>query len=104
MITTCHHCRNTGVVGERYCSCEAAAELRDRIETSPEFAEFRRKRAEVDYMLNRLEYSCARCHAPMHALQACYPAFDGSVCHACHTRPPEPRYLTLGPLDNPEVN
>jgi hypothetical protein len=57
MIATCPRCHNTGADGERYCSCEAAAALRARIETAPEFAEFRRKRAEVDYMLARIEES-----------------------------------------------
>lgn len=54
-MTICPRCSNTGYLGDRFCSCPFAAILRDRIETAPEFAEFRRKRAEVDEGLRRLE-------------------------------------------------
>lgn len=53
--TICPRCSNTGYLGDRFCSCPFAATLRDRIETAPEFAEFRRKRAEIDRMLAALE-------------------------------------------------
>ena len=54
-IATCPRCSNTGRQGFWFCECPAGSALRDHIETAPEFAEFRRKRAEVDYMLKRLE-------------------------------------------------
>jgi len=76
-IATCPRCSNTGAVGERCCP---SGEIRPP------------------------EYRCARCHVPMHALQGCYPAPEGHICHACHTKPPEPRHLTLGRPGNPEVN
>lgn len=52
---TCGTCSDTGLAGDGYCACQAGETLRARIEASPEFAEFRRQRAEVDRMLARLE-------------------------------------------------
>ena len=41
MIATCVACHNTGAVGERYCSCEAAMALRARIDADPQMQELR---------------------------------------------------------------
>lgn len=43
MIATCPHCHNTGAIGERYCTCEAAQALRARIDNDPRMQELRAK-------------------------------------------------------------
>lgn len=48
MIATCPTCRNTGAIGERYCSCPAATAPRARIE--PLIADIN---AQIDLLLGR---------------------------------------------------
>lgn len=50
MIKVCQHCRNTGAVDERYCSCEAALALRVRIDADPRIQELR---ARIERNLNQ---------------------------------------------------
>ena len=52
MIATCPLCRNTGAVGERYCTCEAALALRSRIDNNPRVQELR---AKIDRLLGDAE-------------------------------------------------
>jgi hypothetical protein len=48
-IKTCGACGNTGAVGDRYCSCEAAVALRSRIDNIPGMREVRTR---IDRMLD----------------------------------------------------
>lgn len=49
MIATCPTCRNTGAIGERYCSCEAAQALRARDDQDPAVLA---RRAEIQRLLD----------------------------------------------------
>lgn len=55
MNTVICPCNGTGLLGDRFCTCEAGYTLRVHIETSSQHAEFRRRRAQVDHMLARME-------------------------------------------------
>lgn len=52
MIATCPTCRNTGAIGERYCTCEVAQALRARIDADPRIQQLR---AEIDRYLDAPE-------------------------------------------------
>lgn len=108
-IATCSRCSNTGYLGDRFCSCPFAATLRDRIETAPEFAEFRRKRAEVDYTLKRIEEGSpidvpADAPADVKGRIRAYNALVDNTDAAKHWRAQGCPPGEILPPDNPEVN